>query len=147
VKENILVAGYLLSKDRNLINRRADTLLEDLGILPLADRMPSQISGGERQRCAIARALINNPLVVFADEPTGSLNSEASRKVLDCLCHFHNKGQSIVMVTHDLKSAFRGDRIILFKDGGIAGTWVVDKENDPQTEEAMLLQWLKENGW
>ena len=72
----------------------------------------SQISGGEAQRAGIVRALINKPSVVFADEPTGALNSENTSAVLDVLTDFNNEGQTIVMVTHDVKSALRGSRII-----------------------------------
>lgn len=147
IKENILVAGYLINKDRRAVNHRADALLEELGILPLADRMPSGVSGGELQRCSIARALINNPLVLLADEPTGSLNSESSLKVLECLSRLHQKGQSIVMVTHDLKSAAYGDRIIFIRDGAIVDERLKQKNVDTTNEEEALFVWLKENGW
>ena len=147
IKENILVAGNLVNKDRKLLSQRADALLDDLDILQLANRMPSQVSGGELQRCAIARALINNPLVVFADEPTGSLNSEASLKVLDCLSRLHQKGQSIVMVTHDIKSAAYGDRVIFIKDGAIIDERLKQTNVDESIEEDALLGWLKEREW
>jgi putative ABC transport system ATP-binding protein len=147
IRENILVAGYLVNKDRKLLNQRASALLEDLDILPLADRLPSQASGGELQKCAIARALINNPLVVLADEPTGSLNSEASSRVLDCLSRLHQNGQSIVMVTHELKCASRGERILFFKDGAITGQRFKVQNADAAIEEEEMHLWLKEKGW
>jgi putative ABC transport system ATP-binding protein len=147
IKENILVAGYLVNKDKKLLNRRADSLLEDLDILPLAGRMPSQVSGGESQRCSIARALINNPVVLLADEPTGSLNSEASEKVLDCLVRLHRYGQSIIMVTHDIKSASRGERVLFFRDGRIIDELRFDQNDVVSAKEDRLLHWLKERGW
>jgi len=147
IKENILVAGNLVNKDRKLLNNRTDALLEDLDILPLANRMPSQVSGGELQRCAIARALINNPLVVLADEPTGSLNSEASFKVLDCLSRIHKKGQSIVMVTHNIKSAGYGERIIFIRDGAIVDERIKNNKVDADSEEEALIHWLKARRW
>ena len=84
-------------------------------------KFPTQISGGEAQRVGIARALINKPELVFADEPTGALNSKTGKDVLDALTKFNRDGQSIVMVTHDITSARRGNRILYVKDGEIAG--------------------------
>ena len=145
--ENILVAGYLVNKDTRLLKQRAERLLKDLDILPLADRMPSQVSGGELQRCAIARALINNPLVLFADEPTGSLNSEASEKVLDCLDRLHREGQSIIMVTHNIKSAVKGERILFFRDGTVIDELLFNSDSKSSVREETLFHWLKEHSW
>ena len=147
IRENILVAGFLVQGDRKLINQRAANLMEELDILPLAKRYPSQVSGGELQRASIARALINNPLILFADEPTGNLNSEASEKVLECFSALNRQGQTIVMVTHDLRSACRGSRILFLKDGTIPDkhSYNIDK-NHPETE-AEVFSWLKKMGW
>ena len=145
--ENILVAGYLVNKDTRLLKQRAERLLKDLDILPLADRMPSQVSGGELQRCAIARALINNPLVLFADEPTGSLNSEASEKVLDCLDRLHREGQSIIMVTHNIKSAVKGERVLFFRDGTVIDELLFNSDSKSSVREETLFHWLKEHSW
>ena len=147
IRENILVAGFLVGKNSTLIRQRADSLMEDLEILHLADRIPAEVSGGELQRCAIARALINDPLILLADEPTGSLNSQASTKVLDCLKQFHNKGQSIVMVTHDIKSAIRGERVLFLKDGIVDNEFTINKENDRRNEQEGLFDWLNQHGW
>ncbi|MCM1441858.1 MAG: ATP-binding cassette domain-containing protein, partial [Roseburia sp.] len=84
-------------------------------------KTPSQISGGEAQRAGIVRAVINNPNVLFADEPTGALNSANGTAVLDVFQSLHEKGQSIVMVTHDKRSALRGNRILYIRDGQIYG--------------------------
>jgi putative ABC transport system ATP-binding protein len=147
ILENILVAGFLVNGDRKQVNQRAGRLMEELDILPFAKRYPSQVSGGELQRAAIARALINNPLILFADEPTGNLNSEASEKVLECFSALNRKGQTIVMVTHDLKSACRGGRVLFLKDGTIPDnhSYYIDN-NHPGTEEE-LFNWLKNMGW
>ena len=147
IRENILVAGYLIQGERKLIGQYADHLMEELGILSLAKRYPSQVSGGELQRAAIARAMINNPMILLADEPTGNLNSEASEKVLECFSTLNSKGQTIIMVTHDLKSACRGSRVLFLKDGTIPVDhfYYIDK-NHPGTEDA-LFNWLKQMGW
>jgi len=147
IRENILVAGYLIQGDRKLVGQHADQLMEELGILSLAKRYPSQVSGGELQRAAIARAMINNPVILLADEPTGNLNSEASEKVLNCLSALNQKGQTIVMVTHDLKSACRASRILFLKDGTIPNDhfYYINKSH-PGTEHA-LFTWLKQMGW
>ena len=106
------------------------------------------VSGGECQRAGIVRAAINNPSVIFADEPTGALNSLNGTKVLDVLTGFNNTGQSIIMVTHDKKSALRGNRIIYLKDGKISGELALEKysEND-NGRIAKLDKFLKEMGW
>jgi putative ABC transport system ATP-binding protein len=147
IRENILVAGYLIQGERKGIGQYADHLMEELGILSLSKRYPSQVSGGELQRAAIARAMINNPMILLADEPTGNLNSDASEKVLECFSRLNNKGQTIILVTHDLKSACRGSRILFLKDGTIPVDhfYHVDK-NHPGTEDK-LFTWLKQMGW
>ena len=115
VMDNILVSGLLLSSDRNAIVSRAKDLLLQVGLDEKNWRkFPTQLSGGEAQRAAIVRALINQPKVVFADEPTGSLNSAAGDAALDVLTNVNNSGQNVIMVTHDLKSAHRGNRILIY---------------------------------
>jgi putative ABC transport system ATP-binding protein len=147
LKENVLVAGYLSKRNRRQVNQEALSLLEILGLLNLADRLPSQVSGGELQRCAIARALINKPLIVMADEPTGSLNSESSEKVLNCLTEQNRQGQTILMATHSLKAACRGDKVIYLKDGQITGTYQFGKEKGTTNDEQQLFMWLTARGW
>jgi putative ABC transport system ATP-binding protein len=145
--DNLLIAAYLVNTDTKSILPYLHSLLRDLDIADKADRLPAQLSGGELQRASIARALVNHPQVIMADEPTGNLHSQASEKVLDALELVNRKGQSILMVTHDLRSALRGDRILFLKDGSICSTWMVNKQNDRTEEEAALFSWLKKQGW
>ena len=103
---------------------------------------------GEVQRAAIVRALINEPKVVFADEPTGSLNSAAGKSVLDLLTEVNYKGQSVIMVTHDLKSAIRGNRILYMRDGVIHGVCDLGKyRSDDLDRHTKLQNFLAEMGW
>lgn len=111
-------------------------------------KFPAQLSGGEAQRVGIVRALINSPEIVFADEPTGALNSKTGLDVLDTLTGFHEQGQSVVMVTHDMRSACRGNRILYLKDGMILGECDLGRysHSDIQRHEK-LSAFLKEMGW
>ena len=147
IKENILVAGYLSNTDRNLINARAEALMSELEVSDLASRLPSQVSGGQLQRASIARALINQPVILMADEPTGNLNSESSEKVLDCFDKLAQNGQTIIMVTHDIKSACRGNRVIFLKDGKAVDSYSINQQLSQVENEGLLFQWLKQRSW
>ena len=108
----------------------------------------TQISGGEAQRAGIVRAVINNPEVVFADEPTGALNSNNSQAVLDVFSELSKEGQSIIMVTHDKKTALRANRIIYLKDGKIYGECELGAyQPDDGKRVEKLNQFLEEMGW
>lgn len=148
--ENVTMPGYLLGKKSSReIEQRAEALLAMTGIQDLRDRLPSQVSGGQQQRAGIARALINEPAMLFADEPTGALNSKTGREILDLLGQLNRNGQSILMVTHDLKAATRADRIIYLHDGQITGELTLDKytpDAAPEREQ-VALAWLTEKGW
>jgi len=149
ILDNILACGLLVSKNRKAVTERAKTLLERLNISETIWRkFPSQISGGEAQRSAIARALINSPKIVFADEPTGALNSVNSTAVLDALTEINAQGQSIVMVTHDLRSARRGSRVLYLRDGVIHGECELGKyESGNEKRHEKLNNFLREMGW
>ena len=122
VLDNVLSAALLVEKNKKTAVKKAKELLMAVDIdETLWNKFPTQISGGEAQRVGIARALVNSPKLVFADEPTGALNSKTGKDVLDVLTRFNQKGQSIVMVTHDINSARRANRILYVKDGEIAG--------------------------
>lgn len=149
VLDNILVSGLLVSKNKKDTVKRAKELLKKVDINEeLWNKFPTQLSGGEAQRVGIARALINNPKLVFADEPTGALNSKTGKDVLDTLTEFNNNGQSIVMVTHDISSARRGNRIIYIKDGEVAGELDLGKyvSNDKERHQK-LNEFLVSMGW
>ena len=121
--------------------------MDKMDILDLVDRLPSEVSGGQQQRCSMARAIINNPHVVMADEPTGNLNSSSSESVLNILTELNEKGQSIVMVTHEVKSACRANRIIFLKDGHIEDELNFEKDQSPDDKEVQLLKWLAGKDW
>jgi len=146
ILDNIAFPAYLAGKPRAEARGRAMALMKRFDIAGLADRLPSQGSGGQQQRAAIARALINGPDLLFADEPTGALSRRQGEFVLDLLTELNREGQSIVMATHDLKAACRADRLVLVKDGEIAGALDLPKYDERQAaeREQRIWQFLKE---
>ena len=149
ILDNILAAGLLTGQNKRKLAANAKELLQRVGIeKKLWYKFPNQLSGGEAQRVGIVRALINKPDMVFADEPTGALNSSSSTAVLDVLTEFNREGQSIVMVTHDMKSARRGNRIIYLKDGAICGECHLGPyETGDSERHEELRSFLGEMGW
>ncbi|WP_303869809.1 ABC transporter ATP-binding protein [Acetobacterium wieringae] len=149
VLDNIMISGLLVSRDKKAIANRAKELLQQVGLSDASyHKYPSQLSGGEAQRVAIVRALINAPEIVFADEPTGALNSTNAINVLDVITEVNTSGQSIIMVTHDIKTARRANRILYLKDGVIIdelnlGAYVKD---DPDRHK-ILREFLESMGW
>lgn len=149
VMDNVLSAGLLVSRDKKALTERARELFQAVDISPEIQRkFPTQISGGEAQRAGIVRGLINSPDILFADEPTGALNSQTGLHVLDTLTNFNQQGQSVVMVTHDMRSARRGNRILYLKDGVILGECNLGKyvHGDVGRHEK-LSAFLAEMGW
>lgn len=150
VLDNALASGLLVSKNKRAIVSRAKELLIQMGLNDASwGKFPSQLSGGEAQRAGIVRALINSPRIVFADEPTGALNSAASDSVLDVMTSVNQNGQSIVMVTHDTKTALRGNRVLYLRDGVICGDLKLGAyqvEYNPARHEK-LKAFLSEMGW
>lgn len=149
VLDNVLVSGLLVNKNKKEVVQKAKAILLSVDIHEeLWNKFPSQLSGGEAQRVGIARALINSPKIVFADEPTGALNSKTGKDVLDTLTNCNNNGQSIVMVTHDMSSARRGNRIVYLKDGEIAGVCDLGKYVSGDKERHQKLRdFLNMMGW
>lgn len=125
VLENVLVPamasagslGWLAVRNRTI--KRAEQLLEQFGLKDRLRHKPYELSGGERQRTALARALINQPKLLLADEPTGNLDSQTGSGILEALNLLHQKGQTIVMVTHDERIAARAERVIQLSDGKV----------------------------
>ena len=150
VMDNVLSAGLLTDRDRKSVILRAKELFADVDISEeTQNKFPTQISGGEAQWVGMVRALINSPEILFADEPTGALNSKTGLDVLDTLTRFNEKGQSIVMVTHDMRSARRGSRILYLKDGMILGECDLGKYamQDDSARQEKLASFLAEMGW
>ena len=149
VMDNVLSAGLLVNKDKKALVAKAKELFAAVDISEdTQKKFPTQISGGEAQRVGIVRALINNPDILFADEPTGALNSQTGLDVLDMLTKFNEQGQSVVMVTHDIRSARRGNRILYLKDGVILGECDLGKYTHGDTaRHEKLSAFLKDMGW
>lgn len=149
ILDNVIAAGLLVTRNKKAVISRAVELFSQVCLNQDSLRkFPSQLSGGEAQRAAIVRSLINTPDIVFADEPTGALNSSYSTAVLDVLSKVNGNGQSIVMVTHDLKSARRGNRIIYLRDGKICGECDLGPyESQNQMRHQKLTAFLTEMGW
>lgn len=147
--DNVLTASALSEVSKRESVKYAKELFDLVHIPELArKKFPSQVSGGEAQRAGIVRAVINKPEILFADEPTGALNSNNSTAVLDVFTKLHNAGQSIIMVTHDKKTALRGNRVLYVKDGKIyeecdLGVYI----NDSKEREEALNNFLMEMGW
>lgn len=148
--ENVAVPGYLNKEVKaGAVNARADMLLERMGLSEMARRLPSQVSGGEQQRAAIARAVINLPALLFADEPTGALNRSNTNAVLDLLTDLNDEGQSILMVTHDVRSALRASRLLYLEDGNIIGELELSPYNKDQesSRKTQVNAWLASMKW
>lgn len=146
--ENIAYPAYL-SMSRSNANKRTLELLEQLGLKEEKDKYPANLSGGQMQRIAMARALVKSPSIVFADEPTGALNSMAGKQVLDILSETNKNGQTIVMVTHDIKACARGNRVLYVADGNITGELDLGQyEPACQKErEEKVFDFLTKNNW
>lgn len=148
--ENVEVAGFLGGRGgTGAVKKRAKELLEGFHLEQARNRLPAQVSGGEAQRAAIARAIINHPGILFADEPTGALNKRNTMEVLDLLTDLNRRGQSILMVTHDLKAALRGSRILYLEDGKILDEKTLPPfgTDDGKERESAVSGWLSSLEW
>ncbi|MDE5620158.1 MAG: ABC transporter ATP-binding protein [Ruminococcus sp.] len=148
--ENIAVPGYLNKKRSSAdVKARAEKLLERMSISHIKTHLPLQVSGGEQQRCAIARAVINSPKLLFADEPTGALNRKNTIEVLNLLTELNRSGQSILMVTHDIKAALRATRLLYIEDGKIIGELSLPPYDpgEEKSRETQVNAWLTSLEW
>lgn len=119
LKDNIFLPLVLSGKKFNEMNERLQPLAKKLGISDLLEKYPYEVSGGQKQRAAIARALITNPQLILADEPTGALDSRSSDELLQLFEDINNEGQTIVVVTHSTKAASSAKRVLFIKDGRV----------------------------
>jgi putative ABC transport system ATP-binding protein len=119
VLENVALPAIIAGRNRKAAETRARDLLDLLGIGDKASVMPGVLSGGQRQRLAIARALANEPTLLLADEPTGALDSEGGREVIELMSRLHSAGQTIILVTHDAQVAAAADTVLTMRDGRI----------------------------
>ncbi|WP_144552559.1 ABC transporter ATP-binding protein [Peribacillus simplex] len=152
VIDNVMFPA-LVSKDadKNAIHQKAKKLLEMTGIKKLADNTITQGSGGQLQRVGICRALINDPDIIFGDEPTGSLDSKSTEEIMSILAEINKKGTTIMLVTHDAKVAAKTERVLFMVDGNIVAQKKMRKydaqHDDIKGREESIMKWLVENGF
>ena len=137
VKENVMLPLIPTSLDNGEKTAMAAKALVRVGLTAEQDRLPSQISGGQKERVALARALVNEPLILMADEPTGNLDSANSRRIMELLARLNDEGMTIIMVTHSGKSARYAHRLLEMKDGKCRA--VTEHRKTAEEEIAMAL--------
>jgi putative ABC transport system ATP-binding protein len=152
ILDNVVLPAYLARNDsRATINRRALELMKQVGIAELQDNDVTQASGGQLQRVGICRALINEPEIVFGDEPTGALNSKAAGEIMDLLDTINRSGTTILLVTHNVKVAARTERVLFMLDGRLVAEKRLGKcsgdAGDRQARNEHLSKWLFEMGF
>ena len=136
VLENVILPLTYSSKKINH-KKRAEEVLKSVGLGHRLNYYSNQISGGEKQRVAIARALVNDPDVIFADEPTGNLDSKSGKQVIEILQDLNNQGKTVILVTHETYTAEHADRIISLKDGLIVKDYSVNKKRLAKNENGI----------
>ena len=153
VLDNIILPAMQAKKEgetRKDIVERGHDLMRRLDIIDVADNDINEVSGGQLQRACICRSLINNPKMIFADEPTGALNRQSADEVMDELVKLNNAGATIMLVSHDIKVASKCTRVMYIVDGNIKGEYNLGKcESNSQVRERerALNSWLLEMGW
>ena len=150
ILDNIVLPAYQAGMSHSEANKRAESLMRRLDIIETAEHEVNEVSGGQLQRACLCRALINRPQIIFADEPTGALNSKAAADVMCELTNTNREGTSIMMVTHSVKVAAMSDKILYLMDGDIQGEIELGKLNDEgelSNREHILSKWLMERGW
>ncbi len=132
LRDNILLPLVLAGKKYPEMKRRLIPLTQTLGIEPLLDKYPYEVSGGQKQRCAVARALITEPQIVLADEPTGALDSRAADSLMDLFSQINRAGQTVLMVTHSTAAASRAGRVLFIRDGQVYHQLYREERTDGQ---------------
>ena len=148
--DNIMLPASRLNKgksSRQEIEQRARMLMGKMGIEELAGRKITEVSGGQLQRACICRSMMNQPKILFADEPTGALNQSAAQGVMKEFTRLNKENTTIFMVTHDSKIAARCGRILYLLDGSIKGELSLEKILEEKDREERVKQWLVEMGW
>lgn len=148
--DNIVLPAYQAGAVRTEANSRAEALMQRLSISETAKHEITEVSGGELQRACLCRALINEPQILFADEPTGALNSKAAADVMRELVNIWRAGTGILMVTHSVRVAAMSERVLYLVDGTVQGEMQLGKlpeDADTAEREQRLSAWLMERGW
>lgn len=148
--DNIILPSHRLCRskaERREIAARAQKLMQKTGIEALAHRKITQVSGGQLQRACICRSMMNEPEILFADEPTGALNQSAAQEVMDEFMRINREGTTILMVTHDSRIAAKCGRILYLLDGSIRGQLILNDLPQGRIREEKVSQWLAEMGW
>ena len=151
ILDNIILPATQSKKQREPRRetaRRGQDFMRRLGIIDIADNDINEVSGGQLQRACICRSMINNPKMIFADEPTGALNRTSSDEVMEELVKLNSEGTTIMLVTHDVKVAAKCTRVMYIVDGNIKGEYdLSDCSTQIRERERALNNWLLELGW
>ena len=148
--DNIVYPAFQLGEvNRSEIVREASMLMEEMGISSIAEHDIYKVSGGQLQRAAICRAMINHPDILFGDELTGALNSSTTKEISGIINHINRKGTTVLLVTHDANVAVHADKVIYLQDGRIMDTLTLGKYDgkNAKVRGAQMKGWLKEMGF
>ena len=150
VLDNIILPAVKSDKvkeSRSETMKRGQELMRKLGIIDISDNDINEVSGGQLQRACICRSMINNPRMIFADEPTGALNRTSSDEVMEELTKLNDEGTTVMLVTHDAKVAAKCSRVLFIVDGNINGEYNINRKLPLRDRERGLNNWLLEMGW
>lgn len=150
IMDNILLPAVECDKSSETRKEkvaRCEELMRKLGIIEIAGNDINEVSGGQLQRACIARSMVNNPKILFADEPTGALNRQSSVEVMDEICKLNKEGTTVLMVTHDAKVASRCSRVLYIADGNIRSEYKMPEGLSDRDRERALNNWLLDMGW
>ncbi|MGN0157299.1 MAG: ABC transporter ATP-binding protein [Lachnospiraceae bacterium] len=150
IEDNIVFPAFQAGKKkRSQIVKEAEELMEQMGISRIANHDIRKVSGGQLQRAAICRAMINHPDILFGDEPTGALNSSTTKEVMDIMNGINRQGTTILLVSHDAKVAARADRVIYLEDGRIKESLQLGKYEEANSfaREEKMKEWLEKMGF
>lgn len=150
ILDNIVFPAFQLGKKkRREILKIAREKMEKLDILSIAESDIREVSGGQLQRAAICRAMMNEPKILFCDEPTGALNSASTREVMDIMTEIHRRGTTVLIVTHDAKVSMRADRVIYLEDGSIKDILSPGKyfKAEEESRSRRMTEWLLQMGF